>query len=410
MIPEVRFEGFDSEWEELNLGKNSIIFAGGTPSTKIASYWEPKEVPWLSSGEVHKKYIYNTDNKISIKGLNNSSASWIKPNSVLIALAGQGKTRGTVAVNKIALTANQSIGAIEPNKKIHYKFLFNNLENRYEELRLMSTGDGGRGGLNNEIISKINIISPINIEEQKKVGSYFERLDKDIAFKQSGITKLKNFKQAMLQKMFPKEGEKEPEIRFEGFSGEWMVHKLKDLGTTFTSLSGKTKEDFGHGNAEFVTYMNVFSNTVAKSNQTDKIEIDPKQSEVQYGDIFFTTSSETPEEVGMSSVWVHDKKNVYLNSFCFGYRPYQKMNPYYMAYMLRAPVIRDKFIVLAQGISRYNISKIKAMEISIYLPADDEQIAIGNFFKELDNKIGLEEQNLEKMKQFKKAMLQKMFV
>src|SRR5699024_5300278 len=281
---------------------------------------------------------------------------------------------------------------------------------RYEELRLMSAGDGGRGGLNNKIISKINIIKPTQIIEQQKIGKYFESLDSYIFNNNKKIKKMKNLKQAMLQKMFPKEEENEPEVRFEGFDGEWRLVKLKDLGNTFTGLSGKTKKDFGHGDAEFITYMNVFSNAIAMDNQTDKVEIDNKQNPVQYGDIFFTTTSETPEEVGMSSVWVGNKKNVYLNSFCFGYRPFAELNPYYMAYMLRSPVVREKFVILAQGISRYNISKTKAMEISVYLPSNEEQVKIGNFFKGLDNKIELEERNLEKLKQFKKAMIQKMFV
>ncbi len=80
-----------------------MISTGGTPSTAINEYWNPKQVPWLSSGEVHKKYITYTDDKISNEGLNHSSARMIKQNSVLIALAGQGKTRGTVAINRILL-------------------------------------------------------------------------------------------------------------------------------------------------------------------------------------------------------------------------------------------------------------------------------------------------------------------
>lgn len=391
MIPEVRFEGFDSEWEELNLGKNSIIFAGGTPSTKIASYWEPKEVPWLSSGEVHKKYIYNTDNKISIKGLNNSSASWIKPNSVLIALAGQGKTRGTVAVNKIALTANQSIGAIEPNKKIHYKFLFNNLENRYEELRLMSTGDGGRGGLNNEIISKINIISPINIEEQKKVGSYFERLDKDIAFKQSEITKLKNFKQAMLQKMFPKEGEKEPEIRFEGFSGEWKEEKLGNILDYEQPTKYIVESDSYIDNQQIPVLTAGKSLLLGYTDETHGVyRADDKRGVIIFDD--FTTSSHIINydfKVKSSALKLltttSDKVDLHFVHELISSINYQPGNH-----------------------ERHWISIFTKFDVLI--PSKEEQIAIGNFFKELDNKIELEKQNLEKMKQFKKAMLQKMFV
>ena len=116
------------------------------------------------------------------------------------------------------------------------------------------------------------------------------------------------------------------------FVHSWEQRKLGEVGTTFTGLSGKTKEDFGHGNAGFVTYMNVFSNPIADLTQCEKVEIDSKQAQVKYGDVFFTTSSETPEEVGMSSIWLGKQPNIYLNSFCFGYRPSISTNPYYLGF------------------------------------------------------------------------------
>ena len=161
------------------------------------------------------------------------------------------------------------------------------------------------------------------------------------------------------------------------------------MGETYTGLSGKTKEDFGHGNAKFVTYMNVFSNSIADLSMTESVEIDKKQNEVNYGDVFFTTSSETPDEVGMSSVWLENSDNTYLNSFCFGYRPSVKVNPYYMAYMLRSDNVRKNIVFLAQGISRYNISKNKMMEISVPLPNLEEQQKIGEYFRHLDALITL---------------------
>ena len=206
-----------------------------------------------------------------------------------------------------------------------------------------------------------------------------------------------------------KNNKKTPEIRFKGFTDDWEQRKLGEIGNTFTGLSGKTKEDFGHGDAKFVTYMNVFSNPIAASDKTESVEIDHKQNEVQYGDIFFTTSSETPEEVGMSSVWLENKENVYLNSFCFGYRPTEKNNPYYMAYMLRANNFRSKMILLAQGISRYNISKNSAMDIEIQVPKYDEQKSIGKIFYEIDNLITLHQRKYEKLKNIKQSLLEKMF-
>ncbi|MDY4281557.1 MAG: restriction endonuclease subunit S, partial [[Pasteurella] mairii] len=177
----------------------------------------------------------------------------------------------------------------------------------------------------------------------------------------------------------------------------WEQRKLGDLGYTFTGLSGKTKNDFGHGKAKFITYLNVFNNPISNVNELEQIEIDIKQNSVQYGDILFTTSSETPNEVGMSSVWLDKTENIYLNSFCFGYRLNVKIDPFFLAFLLRSPSIRKKFILLAQGISRYNISRNKVMEMGICLPRLEEQTAIGNFFKQLDDTIALHQRKHQKM-------------
>ena len=200
-----------------------------------------------------------------------------------------------------------------------------------------------------------------------------------------------------------------PKIRFKRFTDDWEQRKLGEIGNTFTGLSGKTKEDFGHGEAKFVTYMNVFSNPIAQFNKTEPIEIDNKQNQVEYGDVFFTTSSETPDEVGMSSVWLENKGNIYLNSFCFGFRPFVKNDPYYMAYMLRSKNFRKNMTLLAQGISRYNISKNGVMNIDIQLPINQEQEKIGKLFYEIDNLITLHQRKCDKLIEIKKSLLEKMF-
>lgn len=164
---------------------------------------------------------------------------------------------------------------------------------------------------------------------------------------------------------------------------------MGDYGNTYVGLSGKSKEDLGHGNASFVTYMNVYSNPISDPKMVEKIEIDSSQNQVKYGDVFFTTSSETPDEVGMSSVWFGTDDNIYLNSFCFGYRQNILNNPFYTAYLFRSPSVRKKFIFLAQGISRYNISKTKVMEMEVAFPSSQEQARIGAFFKHLDDLITL---------------------
>jgi len=202
---------------------------------------------------------------------------------------------------------------------------------------------------------------------------------------------------------------KKPQIRFKGFTDDWEQRKLGEMGQTYTGLSGKAKDDFGHGQARFVTYMNVFSNPISNPEMTEPIEIDPKQNEVEVGDVFFTTSSETPEEVGMSSILLEKRGKTYLNSFCFGFRPSEKIDSYYLAYMLRSESTRAKIILLAQGISRYNISKNKVMEIAVSLPSLDEQKMIGQYFSQLDNLITLHQRKYEKLQIIKKSMLENCF-
>lgn len=189
----------------------------------------------------------------------------------------------------------------------------------------------------------------------------------------------------------------------------WEQRKLGDCGNTYGGLSAKTKEDFGHGEARFVPYTNVFDNPITDTNRLEAVEIDIKQNEVRRGDALFTVSSETPEEVGMSSVWLSDQRNVYLNSFCFGYRQDGSFDSNYLAYMLRSANVRADLTLLAQGISRFNISKNKVMELEVPCPTIDEQRQVGSFLRQLDNLITLHQRKYDSLCSVKKSMLQKMF-
>ena len=254
------------------------------------------------------------------------------------------------------------------------------------------------------------LMIPENFEEQQMIGDYFKNLDNLITLHQRKLEQQKKLKAFFLKNMFPEEGETVPRIRFKGFTGDWEQRKLGEIGTTFSGLSGKAKEDFGHGEAQFVTYMNVYLNAVSDSSMTERVEIDDHQNKVQYGDVFFTTSSETPDEVGMASVWFGSKDNTYLNSFCFGFRPTKEIDPYYMAFMLRSDIIRRKIIILAQGISRYNLSKKQVMKIVVPLPELSEQYKIGAYLQSLDHLITLHQRKLDQLQVMKKFMLQNSFV
>lgn len=264
--------------------------------------------------------------------------------------------------------------------------------------------------IHNGDLKDIPISIPSAKAEQQKIGAFFRSLDELIAARERAVEKTEALKKSMLQKMFPQGDAAVPEVRFRGFGGEWERKRLGAIGFTYNGLSGKNKSDFGHGLGRYVPYMNVFSNPIADSDQCDTIEIDGSQNEVKDGDVFFTTSSETPEEVGMSSVWIGDGKNTYLNSFCFGYRPKPGNVSDFLAYMFRANAFRRAISFLAQGISRYNISKAKVMEINVLLPCVDEQRKIGECFRSIDTLIAARQEEVRKLRELKNAFLERMFV
>lgn len=150
--------------------------------------------------------------------------------------------------------------------------------------------------------------------------------------------------------------------------------RLKDIGTFYSGLSGKSKKDFSDGNALLATYRNIFNNPVLNLDIKDTVVIGngEKQNEVMYGDILFTGSSETPEEAGMSSVVMSEpKEKIYLNSFCFGFRLNNiiEVLPSYMGHLLRSEPVRKAISKTAFGVTRFNINKNFLSEIEIPLPS-----------------------------------------
>lgn len=195
-----RLPEFSGEWNQFRLGEMTEIYSGGTPSTTISEYWGGS-IPWMSSGELNNKKIYDVEGRITQKGMQNSSAHLIPKYCVLIGLAGQGKTRGTAAYNYISLCTNQSIAAIYPNdKKFDSRFLYYIIDSMYESLRELSSGDGGRGGLTKGLISNLEIYMP-EVPEQQAVAQVLSDMDSEIEQLEKKLAKYQQIKQGMMQEL-----------------------------------------------------------------------------------------------------------------------------------------------------------------------------------------------------------------
>jgi len=194
-----RLPGFHGKWEVKKIGDFAACTAGGTPSTRVASYWGGS-IRWMSSGELNLKHVDEVEGRITDSGLANSSATMLPAKCVLIGLAGQGRTRGTVALNFVELCTNQSIAAVLPNPAFVPEYLYYNLNARYEELRELSTGSGGRGGLNLTIIRVVDVPFP-RFAEQSAIATVLSDMDAELASLEARRDKIRDLKQAMMQEL-----------------------------------------------------------------------------------------------------------------------------------------------------------------------------------------------------------------
>ena len=203
---QLRFKSADGTnfpaWEEKCIDEIAECIAGATPDTKKNEYWENGTIPWMSSGEVNKKYVYETDRTITQLGYKKCSTKMIPVNTVVIALAGQGKTRGTVALTKIELCTNQSLCAITNKSEYNSEYLFHYLSSQYQELRKISSGgDASRGGLNLKLVGSYRVPLPC-LAEQQKIADCLSSMDSLIQNQQKVVTTWQQRKKALLQQMF----------------------------------------------------------------------------------------------------------------------------------------------------------------------------------------------------------------
>ena len=196
-----RLPGFFGEWVNTKIGSITEVYSGGTPNTSEPAFWGGK-IPWMNSGELNLKIVRQVQGRITEVGVDSSSTHFIPAECVLIGLAGQGKTRGTAAFNTFPLCTNQSIAAIYPNpNKFDSKFLYYKMDTQYDQLRELSSGDGGRGGLNKKLILDYEVVIPQSIDEQAAIATILTEMDYEIENLEMKLTKYRQVKQGMMQQL-----------------------------------------------------------------------------------------------------------------------------------------------------------------------------------------------------------------
>lgn len=239
------------------------------------------------------------------------------------------------------------------------------------------------------ISEKLSLVSDELNAVNNKISEYCKKLE--ISNPDSyNLTLLIEYKKSIQRELFNKT------IRFktadEKLYPDWNIYTLSELGNTINGLTSKTKEDFGTG-LPYIQYKQIFDQSYIDISKCGfvNVQANENQSRVQFGDIFLTTSSETIKEIGYSSVLLDEVDEMYLNSFCFGYRlnSFELLNPNFAQYLFRSDDLRRKIIRLGQGSTRYNMSKVQFMLIAVEIPTIDEQMLISDFLNTIDRKIEL---------------------
>lgn len=237
------------------------------------------------------------------------------------------------------------------------------------------------------------------IEEQQKISRLLSLLDERIATQNKIIDKLQSLIKGLNDSLYAQYGDK-------------VLTSFAELGTSYSGLSGKSAQDFGSGKP-FITYLNVYSNNVINENDFQYVAIKngEKQNIVEYGDVLFTLSSETPEEVGIGSVYL-GKEKVYLNSFCFGIHitNMEVAFPPYLSYYVSSTAFRKFIYPYAQGSTRFNLCKADFEKASIKLPTLENQKRIYSILSHIDSKIETEIQMLNLYNSQKQYLLRQMFI
>lgn len=386
--PALRFKGFTNDWEQRKLGdiatfingraysKNELLHQGKYKVLRVGNFYT-NDSWYYSDMELDKKYYANYGDLLYTWSATFGPHIW-KGEKVIY---------------------HYHIWKIILSDEITKNFTLQLLE--HDKNRLLAEKNGSTMiHLTKKDMENKEIVIPSSTNEQDKVGLLLTKLDYLITLQQRKLKLLRTLKSGLSFKLFNKK-----------HLNNLSQISLDQIGQTYSGLTGKSKKDFGHGHAFYVSYLNVNQNEIGNPKQIDRIEIDKKQNLVQKNDIFFTISSETPEEVGLTSLWPVSCKNLYLNSFCFGFRINTKMFiPLYLGYLFRSEYFREKVLPLAQGISRYNLSKNNVLKIKI----GQEEIAIqekyAKVMNDLDSDIFRQKKKVKELKLCKKFLLQNMFI
>ena len=392
-----------SDWDAVMLDRVAKRGSGHTPDKKHPDYWNG-DIRWISladSASLDRGFIDDTISKITPEGIARSSAVLHPAGTVVLSRdAGVGKS----GIMRTAMAVSQHFIAWRCGSGLDNHFLYYWLQAAKPQFEGIANGTTIKTiGLS--YFRALKIPHPPH-HEQRAIAAALSDVDALLGGLDRLIAKKRDLKQAAMQQLLTGQS------RLAGFAGDWKVKRLGDVGYTYGGLTGKTKADFGSGDGRYITFMNVMSNVVVDCRSFDRVRVAPTETQhrVMCGDLLFNGSSETPQEVALCSILTEAVPDLYLNSFCFGFRVRQgaEIDVLFLAYLIRSNVGRELMKSLAQGSTRYNLSKSALLDAILSLPSNDEQTAIATVLSDMDADLAALEARREKTRALKQVMMQEL--
>ena len=409
MFPKLRFQEFDGAWSNSKIDDIAVVTSGGTPSRSNLTFWDGN-IPWVTTSLVDFNIIQSAEEFITQKGLDNSSAKLFPKNTILMAMYGQGITRGKVAILGIDATTNQACAAIKLQSNYDTQFIFQNLMSRYEEIRDLSN-DGGQKNLSAGIIKEIEVYYPEKTE-QIKIASFLSVVDEKISQFNQKHELLSQYKQGMMQKLFSQQ------IRFKADDGsefgEWEKVKLGDLVDLISGFAFKS-DYFAEDGHKLITPKNF--TTTGKASFTDiNTKWTTEETDEKYiccpNDllVLLTDLTQSCELLGKPVLLNQDNGNVLLNQRIVKVITRQKIQNSFLLYLLLTDSYHELIVSTASGTTVKHSSNKVLQSYTFELPCLEEQTKIANFLSAIDQKIEVVAQQIEQAKTWKKGLLQQMFI
>lgn len=386
-----------ADWRIEFLGDLARVYSGGTPSRSTAGYWGGS-VPWVTTAEIDQRRIRSSRATITESGLAASAARIAPAGTLLLAMYGQGKTRGKVAILEIAASMNQACAAIEVGPCLDSRYLAHYLDSRYLAIRAMSNA-GSQDNLSGDLVKGIEVIVP-PIGEQQAIAAVLDDADQVITMLERLIAKKRDIKQGMMQELLT------GRTRLGGFEGAWRTVALGQLGTFLRGRGVKRDEVRASGvpciryGELYTTYSDYTASTVSFVEPSVASAALP----ITNGDVLFAGSGETKEEIGISVAYIGDESAVaggdiiVLRGTAY--------HPVYLAALLNTREVANQKTRAGQGDAVVHINWRALAAIEVRVPSFAEQQAIAKVLVDADSEVQALEGRTRTARAVKTGMMQ----